>query len=125
MLSRRLKASQWLALCLLCLGGVLVSDLHGGKAKPSAGPARSNSSFAVGLASVLVAALLSSSSSVYFEMMLKKRPTSCAAQAASLWLRNIQLGIFALPLAACAMLINDGEPRLGLTWLALAWLGLA
>ena len=40
-------------------------------------------------------------------MMLKK-PTSPEAQAVGLWLRNIQLGMFALPLAAAAMLINDG-----------------
>ena len=42
-------------------------------------------------------------------MMLKKKPSSAAAAAVSLWLRNVQLGIFATPLAAAAMLLNDGE----------------
>ena len=90
-------------LLLLCLGGVLVSDLRGGR-RPAA-----EGSFFVGVGAVIAAALLSSSSSVYFEMMLKKQSASAAAQTASLWLRNIQLGLFATPLAAGAMLLNDGE----------------
>ena len=105
-LGRRLKESQWLALLLLCLGGVLVSDLQGGK---KASEASNGGSFVVGILAVLSAATLSSSSSVYFEMMLKKKSVSPQAQAASLWLRNIQLGLFALPLAGFAMLFNDGD----------------
>ena len=41
-----------------------------------------------------------------------KRPAKSSvagAEAAGLWLRNIQLGMFALPLAALTMLMNDGE----------------
>ena len=108
LLGRKLKDSQWVALWLLCLGGVLVSDLSGGRRQHSSGGGGA-SSFVVGLCAVLAAALLSSSSSVYFEKMLKKQTTSAHAAAASLWLRNIQLGLFATPLAALAMLLNDGE----------------
>lgn len=103
LLRRALKPSQWLALCLLCIGGVLVSDLRSQRAAP-----RDGQSTATGLAAVLAAASLSASSSVYFEYMLKKPAASPAAAAASLWLRNIQLGLFALPLSALAMLLNDG-----------------
>lgn len=105
LLGRRLKESQWLALWLLCTGGVLVSDLHGGGARRTDG---ARQSVTVGLVAVLVAALLSSSSSVYFEKMLKTQARSPAAAAAGLWVRNIQLGIFAMPLALGAMVANDG-----------------
>ena len=106
-LGRKLKQSQWFALLLLVAGTVLVSDPWGSapKKKPSG---EVGESFMVGILSVLAAALLSSSSSVYFEMMLKKAPSSTAISAASLWLRNIQLGIFATPLAGIAMLLKDG-----------------
>ena len=67
-LGRRFKESQWIALLLLCLGGVLVSDLRGGGVA-----SRDGQSTTVGIAAVLAAAALSSSSSVYFEMMLKKQ----------------------------------------------------
>ena len=107
LLGRRLKESQWLATVLLCVGGVLVSDLSGGLGG-GRGPNGQQSSV-LGISAVLAAAVLSASSSVYFEMMLKKQSTSPAAQSASLWLRNIQLGMFALPLSALAMLLNDGD----------------
>ena len=63
----------------------------------------------LGLSAVLAAAVLSSGASVYFELVLKTPPTSAAAAAAGLWLRNIQLGVFATPLAAAAVLAHDGE----------------
>lgn len=65
-------------------------------------------SYATGLAAVLTAALLSAFSAVYFEKMLKAPPSSKEAEAASLWTRNIQLGMFATPLALGAMVLNDG-----------------
>jgi UDP-sugar transporter A1/2/3 len=104
LLGRQLKQSQWVALVLLVAGTVLVSDPFHAAPKKETG----KESFAAGIASVLGAALLSASSSVYFEMMLKKAPSSPAVAAASLWLRNIQLGIFATPLAGIAMLLKDG-----------------
>lgn len=60
---------------------------------------------------MLGAAVLSSLSSVYFEKMLKRPAKSSvhSAEAASLWLRNMQLGAFALPLAALTALTHDGE----------------
>lgn len=108
LLGRRLKESQWVALVLLCVGGVLVSDLSGAQKNRSSSSGQVN--IAVGVAAVLSAAGLSASSSVYFEMMLKKPvAASPTASAASLWLRNIQLGLFATPLAALAISMNDGE----------------
>ena len=120
-LNRQLKTSQWIALLLLVLGTVLVLDpWKGGRKMPGGGHqvliTGSNADGAsiwspgfVGLAAVFAAAILSASSSVYFELLLKKKPASPAAAAASLWLRNIQLGVFATPLAAMVMVIHDGE----------------
>eukprot|EP00966_Prymnesium_polylepis_P019157 441384-Prymnesium_polylepis.1 len=41
--------------------------------------------------------------------MLKKAPNSPAAAAASLWVRNVQLGLFAAPLALLTVAINDWD----------------
>lgn len=103
LLSRKLKASQWLAVVLLSVGTVLVSDLSSSGRKRDA----TGISSTLGFLAVLAAALLSASSSVYFEKMLKTPPSSDVAQAASLWLRNIQLGFFAAPLAAFGVFAGD------------------
>ena len=123
-----------MALLLLTLGCVLVTDLR--SRKPHA---KESGSRLIGLFAVGAAALLSSSSSVYFEKMLKRRAGAAQQQArrlldriggdreenssrqpspsaanpsphprqAGLWLRNIQLGMFALPLAAAGMAYQD------------------
>lgn len=99
-IGRVLKPSQWAALAMLTAGTVLVSDLH---TKSGAEiEATKTQSRAVGLAAVLSATVLSGASAVYLEMMLKK------PAVAGLWLRNIQLGLFACPLAAATVLWNDG-----------------
>ena len=141
LLGRALEVSQWVALVLLALGAVLVSDLT---AAPR--PNLAAMSPTVGISAVLVAAVLSASSSVYFEKLLKAKreraarrpdafepiaesqgsPKSYAAEAeaaeaaeaeayaravesASLWLRNIQLGAWALPLAAIVARMHDAD----------------
>jgi UDP-sugar transporter A1/2/3 len=103
LLGRKLEVSQWMALLLLTLGCILVTDLR--SKKPHA---KESGSRSIGLLAVGAAALLSSSSSVYFEKMLKRR-AGAAQQQAGLWLRNIQLGMFALPLAAACMAYQDHE----------------
>jgi len=113
LLGRKLEVSQWMALLLLTLGCVLVTDLRPRKEAHASGlrkeaHAKEGSSRFIGLCAVGAAALLSSSSSVYFEKMLKRRAGE-AQQQAGLWLRNIQLGMFALPLAAACMAYQDHE----------------
>lgn len=105
LLGRKLQSTQWIALLLLCAGTVLVSDDNSGHQRETTSANQRASS--LGFAAVFGAAVLSSSSSVYFEKMLKK-PSTGAAQKASLWLRNIQLGVFATPLAGAAMMWADG-----------------
>ena len=103
-LGRQLTPLLWLALLLLTAGASLASEARGG----ARGGAQGESSV-LGLSAVLAAAVLSSGASVYFELVLKTPQTSAAAAAAGLWLRNIQLGIFATPLAAAAVLAHDSE----------------
>lgn len=56
----------------------------------------------VGVAAVIGAAMCSGFACVYFEKMLK-------SSTASLWLRNVQLGIFAPGAALIGMLMKDGS----------------
>ncbi|KAL3897537.1 MAG: hypothetical protein SGPRY_013030, partial [Prymnesium sp.] len=114
LLGRSLKPSQWVAVALLSLGTILVSDLSGTHTSVR----DEHLSPIGGLVAVLTAAVLSSSSSVYFERMLKRPSSSPLAAAASLWVRNIQLGIFAMPLALLTVLTNDFQSVSEHGWLA-------
>eukprot|EP00316_Scyphosphaera_apsteinii_P020327 CAMPEP_0119319514 /NCGR_PEP_ID=MMETSP1333-20130426/49583_1 /TAXON_ID=418940 /ORGANISM="Scyphosphaera apsteinii, Strain RCC1455" /LENGTH=359 /DNA_ID=CAMNT_0007325937 /DNA_START=191 /DNA_END=1270 /DNA_ORIENTATION=- len=100
LLQRRLQVSQWVAVVLLTLCTVLVSEVtssqHGNLSL-------SSSDQLLGLAAVLGAAVLSGGSAVYLEKMLKQ------PSKAGLWQRNVQLGLFSMPLAAATMLWSDGE----------------
>ena len=108
-LGRHLKESQWFALFLLIAGAIFVADVPLSSLFAAGGSKRQNiSGYVTGLAAVLAAAFLSAFSCVYFELMLKASPSSKEAEVASLWTRNIQLGLFATPLAVCTMLLNDG-----------------
>jgi len=138
LLRRRLVVSQWLALLLLFCGTIAVSDLgrgvpgngksmdnmssppplhHKGKNVTDPPPHHLRENAALGLTAVVIAALLSSASSVYFEMMLKQEPMHSFRDDSglhsggdlSLWVRNIQLGLFALPLAAFCSAYQDGR----------------
>jgi len=105
-LSRVLEYSQWLALLVL-VAGMVTAVL----ATNFSTSANSNQNVLTGLVSLVIVGLLSAGASVYFEKMLKTEIEG-PAKAAGLWLRNIQLGLFALPLSAGAMLLNDwGQVR--------------
>lgn len=95
-LGKHLRAVQWLGLCVLSLGVIAVQRAPaaaGSAAKPTVDP--------TGLAAVACAAASSGLSSVYFEKLLKH-------STASLWVRNVQLGAFALPIAVATMVWTDG-----------------
>jgi len=96
LLSKRLALSQWVAVVMLTLGTVCVSDLRSGKSE-------SDGDRMLGLTAVLTAAVLSGFSAAYLEALLKK------PAVAGLWVRNIQLSLFALPLAGLTMVWQDGR----------------
>lgn len=99
-LQRQISASQWIAVVMLFLAAVLMAGHK--QTGPSELIGSDANQTAVGLSAVLVAAVLSGGSAIYLEAMLKK------PVAGGLWLRNIQLGLFALPLAAITMRMSDG-----------------
>ncbi|KAL3892637.1 MAG: hypothetical protein SGPRY_014936 [Prymnesium sp.] len=57
----------------------------------------------IGLGAVLIAATLSGFSAAWMEALLTK------PSVGGLWMRNLQLGLFSLPLAALAMISQDGH----------------
>jgi UDP-sugar transporter A1/2/3 len=59
-----------------------------------------NHKIVIGLISVIIASLTSAYSGCYFEKILKN-------VTSNVWIRNIQLGIFALILSTIGMMIND------------------
>ncbi|XP_066298063.1 UDP-N-acetylglucosamine transporter-like [Branchiostoma lanceolatum] len=100
MLGRRLEMSKWVALVLLMTGVALVQ--MPAEAKPEGSKSHSLGSQVVGLLSVLTACCTSAFAGVYFEKILKgSRP--------SLWVRNIQLGLFCTIFGLFAVVMSDYE----------------
>ena len=118
-LGRVLRKQQWLALGLLTAGVGLVQyqeALAKGAAVASAASAGSTGVL-VGIAAVLASSLLSGFANVYFEKVVKTKTD------VSIWMRNVQLGIFSLPQAAAlvaadAALISKVGPFVGFDLLA-------
>ena len=115
LLGRRLTPRQWFALLALTFGVICVelsdgSTSGGGRggssesgspspAKDLASEARHLRHEMLGVLAALLAALLSSLAGVYFEAIVKK----AEAAAPSLWVRNVQLCVFTLPIAAATV----------------------
>ncbi|KAJ8015977.1 hypothetical protein DPEC_G00002300 [Dallia pectoralis] len=100
MLRKSLSRIQWLSLLLLFTGVAIVQMEQEGKRKETTvtGPIQN---YAKGLVAVIVSCLSSGFAGVYFEKILK-------GSSASVWIRNIQLGIFGTVLGLLGMWWNDG-----------------
>ncbi|KAM4605094.1 solute carrier family 35 member A3b isoform 2-T2 [Polymixia lowei] len=101
MLGKRLGLYQWLSLLILMAGVALVQwptdSVSGTKQEPlTAG------SQLVGVMAVLTACLSSGFAGVYFEKILKQTKQS-------VWVRNIQLGVFGFAFGLMGMLVYDGQ----------------
>ena len=104
MLNKSLSRTKWLSLFILFLGIAMVQlqpSLLG--AKKAAGD---NQKPMLGFLAVLVSSLCSGFAGVYFEKILKG---TGSGPGASIWLRNIQLGMFGAILGVITMLVKDGE----------------
>ena len=101
LLHKRLSRLQCGSLVLLFLGIILV-QLQPSQLVTNTGTGQSPF---IGLTAVVVSSLCSGFAGVYFEKILKGSGT----QGASIWLRNIQLGLFGMVLGAFGMVINDGQ----------------
>ena len=95
MLHQSLSFRKWIALVLLTLGIAFVQ-------LPSSTSAAADGNWLLSIISVAVACTCSGLAGVYFEKTLKKGNT------ASLWVRNIQLSLASIIIAATGALVWDG-----------------
>ncbi|XP_039365780.1 UDP-galactose translocator isoform X2 [Mauremys reevesii] len=100
MLRKSLSRLQWVSLVLL-FAGVAVVQVEQGQAGGGSNPGAARQSYAVGLVAVVVSCLSSGFAGVYFEKILK-------GSSASVWLRNVQLGIFGTLLGLLGMWWAEG-----------------
>ena len=84
LLNRSLRCSQWLSLVLLCIG-ISIIQIQNVSSQSSSGEDHKNALY--GLFCVILACVLSGLAGVYFEKILKNSKVS-------IWIRNIQLGLF-------------------------------
>ncbi|KAM6474836.1 UDP-galactose translocator [Liasis olivaceus] len=102
MLRKSLSRLQWLSLVLLFAGVAIVQveqQQAGGKPTPKGQGMQQ--SYMVGLVAVVVSCLSSGFAGVYFEKILK-------GSTASVWLRNVQLGIFGTLLGLLGLWSTEG-----------------
>ncbi|KAK9809147.1 hypothetical protein WJX72_010196 [[Myrmecia] bisecta] len=103
LLGQYLTPMQWASLPVLAVGVVFVT-LNG--STPAGQPAAASdqpSELVVGLAASALSGLSSAYAGVYFEKYVKGK------LASTLWIRNLQLGIFGLPLSIAYMYCMDGR----------------
>mgnify|MGYP006138320957 CR=1 FL=1 len=119
-LGKVLRAHQWVALAVLTagVGLVQVADAAGAAAAGTATGAAAavgGGVVAVGVAAVLASSLLSGFANIYLEKLLKQAECeaddTCDVDGAriapmSLWTRNVQLSVFAIPQAVALLLLS-------------------
>lgn len=100
MLRKSLSRVQWISLLLLFAGVAIVQVQQEGNKEASVKDT-SNQNYTVGLVAVVISCLSSGFAGVYFEKILK-------GSSASVWVRNVQLGIFGTALGLLGLWWNDG-----------------
>uniref|UniRef100_A0A8C6WMZ1 Solute carrier family 35 member 2 n=1 Tax=Neogobius melanostomus TaxID=47308 RepID=A0A8C6WMZ1_9GOBI len=100
MLRKSLSRVQWVSLLLLFAGVAIVQVQQEGN-KESTLTDSSSQNYTVGLVAVVISCLSSGFAGVYFEKILK-------GSSASVWMRNVQLGLFGMALGLLGMWWNDG-----------------
>ncbi|XP_068995657.1 solute carrier family 35 member A3b isoform X2 [Embiotoca jacksoni] len=101
MLGKRLGLYQWLSLVLL-MAGVTLVQWPTDSGDDSEQKVLSAGSQFVGLMAVLMACVSSGFAGVYFEKILKETKQS-------VWVRNIQLGLFSFVFGFIGMMLYDGH----------------
>uniref|UniRef100_F1L5U2 UDP-galactose/UDP-N-acetylglucosamine transporter srf-3 n=1 Tax=Ascaris suum TaxID=6253 RepID=F1L5U2_ASCSU len=96
-LHKRLSTTQWFALATLFVG-VSIVQLQQTSATESTFTQQRP---LIGFSAVLVASLLSGFAGIYFEKILK------GSAPVSVWMRNVQMAIFAIPSSLLASLVQD------------------
>lgn len=101
-LRKELTKLKWGALVILFAGVALVQLQNVSSSSSSSSDSSSEQNHLIGLTAVIVSCLSSGFAGVYFEMMLK-------GSDVSVWLRNVQLGMFGSITALLGMMIKDGS----------------
>eukprot|EP00930_Biecheleria_cincta_P040597 TRINITY_DN2780_c0_g1_i2.p1 TRINITY_DN2780_c0_g1~~TRINITY_DN2780_c0_g1_i2.p1 ORF type:complete len:407 (-),score=62.78 TRINITY_DN2780_c0_g1_i2:252-1472(-) len=97
MLGKKLTATQWFSLVILCVGVASVQwPRHSADAVEEL-----NSNSMIGFAVVLLMCLTSGFAAVFIQKMLQQ--SSC-----SIWMRNVQFGLFGAVSAFCVAMYRDG-----------------
>ncbi|CAI5448959.1 unnamed protein product [Caenorhabditis angaria] len=121
-LRRSLNQTQWFALGVLFIGVSLV-QLQG----TSSTAKIAGESPLVGFIAVVVACCLSGFAGIYFEKILK------GSAPVSLWMRNVQMAVFAIPSSFLAIYVSDSETVTtkgllygfdSIVWLTVLWYGI-
>lgn len=97
MLNRSLRVIQWISLVILC-SGVSIIQIQNTKSGKGGSAEQKNAIF--GLFCVIMACVLSGLAGVYFEKILKNSKVS-------IWVRNIQLGVFGTFFALLTVYVSD------------------
>lgn len=100
MLRKSLSRIQWLSLLLLFAGVAVVQVQQEGNKEASLSDGAAQS-YTAGLVAVVISCLSSGFAGVYFEKILK-------GSSASVWLRNVQLGVFGMALGTLGLWWRDG-----------------
>lgn len=93
-LGQKLEAIQWSSIPVLAAGVMVVTLNNGGAAIEVKDKATQQSEWVLGIVACAISGSSSAFAGVYFEKYLKGK------HAASLWVRNIQLSAFGLPMSA-------------------------
>ncbi|CAH8575052.1 unnamed protein product [Schistosoma turkestanicum] len=96
LLNQRLRSTQWFALLLLSTG-IVLTQLPSLDQSTSSGEFRSN---LYGLLAILLASFTSGFAGVYLEKIFKGTSTS-------IWMRNLQLALFGVPIGLLGVFVND------------------
>ncbi|KAI6224497.1 hypothetical protein M3Y99_01390800 [Aphelenchoides fujianensis] len=117
-----LTRSQWISLGVLFAGVVLVQMQQGTREQKNAGGSSENP--LIGFAAACTACTISGFAGVFFEKILK------GSAPVSLWMRNVQMGVFAIPASLVGALLTDGAAIRangllhgfdGVVWVSVFW----
>lgn len=100
MLGKKLSKLQWFSMLLLFTGVAIVQVQTSSKSEKVNSGIEQNR--LVGLGAVIISCASSGFAGVYFEKILKE-------SKGSIWLRNIQLGMFGILTGVCGIFIKDGK----------------
>lgn len=107
LLGKKLTGAKWFALLLLFLGVCVIQlDLKENSGTKTTNQENYQKDLFGGSLAVLVATLTSGFAGVYFEKILKE-------SKASLWIRNLQLGLFGIVSATLIVIVNDSDQIFG------------